>query len=67
MLSAYSVVVVVVGLQMLTEHFSGLNTGRREVGWLELHAGDKRDGRDGRDQYRLRRKLVREERRVLAV
>ena len=55
---------VVVGLEMLTEHFRRLNTGRRKVWWLELHAGDRRDGRD---QWRLRRKLVREERRVLAV
>ena len=55
--------VVVVWLQMLTKHFSGLDTGRREVGWLELHAGDERDGRD---HWRLRRKLVREERRGAA-
>ena len=52
--------VVVVWLQMLTKHFSGLDTGRREVGWLELHAGDCRDGRD---DLRLRRKLVRGEER----
>ena len=44
--------VVVVRLEMLAEHLSGLDTGRREVGRLELHAGD---GREGRDDLRLRR------------
>ena len=44
--------VVVVRLQMLTKHLRGLNTGRREVRWLELHPAD---GREGRDEVRLRR------------
>ena len=37
---------VVVWLKVLTKHFGGLDTGRREVGWLELHGGDCRAGRD---------------------
>ena len=53
--------VVVIGLEVLAKHFSGLDTGWREVRWLELHPGD---GRDGRDDWRLRRKLVRGEESV---
>ena len=45
---------IVVWLEMLAEYFSRLDTGRWEVRWLELHAGDRGHWRDG---WRLRRKL----------